>query len=71
MTWLPIDEAPRDGKRIVLLNKESGVSSTAYWAHWLIDGKYGVWVSWPYIHGDPTHFTTLPDSPAPGSEVRP
>jgi hypothetical protein len=62
--WPAIKSAPKDGSSVVLCN-EHGITATCYWMEARSYNKDGgLWVSWPYIHGEPTNWTHRP-SPEP------
>lgn len=54
MEWQPIETAPKDGKRILLLGDGERHA----------DGVFlgGDWV-WPYIKSQPKYWTKLPPAP--------
>lgn len=66
MEWQPIDTAPKDGKEIILRNRQG--SFVAYWNH-----DYGEWCQkvaseyngrWPIVVRDAKLWTALPPPPS-------
>ena len=55
--WHPIDTAPRDGTRLLLLTPKGRIAD-GFWSL-----KYNEWY-WIYDLVEPTHWTPLPDLPS-------
>jgi hypothetical protein len=60
--WIPISEAPRDGRRLLMYNQEYGGVQFVDWV--AFDGTLGKYVD---VH-KVTHFQYLPEPPKTNSE---
>jgi hypothetical protein len=61
--WLPISEAPRDGRTILLFRTGSARVVPGYWSQADLS-----WVDTDGSLRDPSHYQPLPTPPAPGGE---
>lgn len=62
-TWNPIETAPKDRSKVLLLRQQCGSVANGFFFAEAYAGK-GAWI-WPYIHKNPTHW--MPRSALPAA----
>jgi hypothetical protein len=74
LTWLPIEDAPKDGREVLLsypsrtFGDAHCVVINGYWSYGF-GGSFGCWCSSYYSDGDkPTHYAEF--NPPPGFTIR-
>lgn len=68
--WQPIETAPKDGTRVLLIHAQSGFVM-GYYKSWQLDGKSGGLWRYEGIHTanvEPTHWMPLPKPPINGGK---